>query len=206
MIVSLSIFPAILILSSLLFVLSLETVNSKPAFGQERVENTYFSIEIPDTWAYVEFSNTGMADLFGRGPGNMIVLAPSEFANLLTAPDENDNSVKEELTDGSALSTFRQDTEYNLKNAPLEAYVKFKTDQLSDTFNVTSIHNSTIDNEKAVKLTKNGIEDLSNQKIAEYLILHDKEPYIITYSAGVNQYDKYLTEFEAMVKSFRFEN
>jgi serine/threonine-protein kinase len=68
------------------------------------------------------------------------------------------------------------------------------------------MYNSTIGNERAVKLTKNGTGDLSNQRVLEYLVLHDKDPYILTYSADLNHYDKYLPEFETMVKSFRFEN
>jgi hypothetical protein len=96
-------------------------------YGQEKVENAYFSLKIPDTWTYVEVSDTAMADFLGRGPGNAIYLAPSEFANLLAESNEKDNSVKEEMQqDGSVLSTFRQDTTYNLKNAPLDALLNLK--------------------------------------------------------------------------------
>ncbi len=170
--------------------------------GQEKVENAYFSMKIPDTWTYAEYSNTGMADLLGRGPVNMLVMAPVEFADLLSQSDEGQGDRMRQS--GSALANFMQDTTYNLKNAPLEAYVKHRVDQLIDTFNVTSTYNGTIGKEDAIKLTKNGTGDQSNQRVVEYLVLHDKEPYVLTYSADAKNFDKYLPEFEKMVKSFRF--
>jgi len=173
--------------------------------GQGKVANSYFSVKIPDTWTYVESSDTSMSKLFGRGPVNMIVLAPAEFGDLLANKD--DKAVVEKMhQEGAVLSAFRQDTTYDLKNSPLETYVKYRIDGGSNDWNVTSTYNGTIDKEKAVKLTKDGIGDQTNQKMAEYLVLHDKDPYLLTYSADKKHFDKYLPEFETMVRSFKFVN
>ena len=192
-------FKILVVTVTLVFVLIFLPLTA--AHGQEKVENQYFSVKIPDTWTYSTFSNTGMAELLGRGPVNMIIMAPVEFANLLTEPKEGED---DRMQSGNALSNFMQDTAYNIKNAPLEAYVKHRIDQLSDSFNVTSMYNGTIGKENAVKLTKNGTGDQSNQRVVEYLVLHDKDPYILTYSADVKNFDKYLPEFEQMVRSFKF--
>lgn len=37
-------------------------------YGQEKVENYYFSIKIPDNWAYTESSNTLQARTTGMDP------------------------------------------------------------------------------------------------------------------------------------------
>jgi len=162
--------------------------------AQEKVANSYFSIKIPDTWTYVKTLGTG---------GPSIYLAPSEFGSLLNPPKEGQDDKK--LVD-FVLSLFRQDTTYNVKNAPLDAYVKNRIDDLRSEYNISSTFNGAIGNEKAVKLTKIGIGEKINSRVVEYLMLHKREPYIITYSADTNHFDKYLPEFEQLVRSFKFVN
>jgi hypothetical protein len=61
-----------------------------------------------------------------------------------------------------------------------------------------------IDNEKAVRIE--GIKDdiSGNLSTLDYLVLHNNEPYQFRYIASLSDYDKYLPEFETMVKSFKF--
>jgi hypothetical protein len=176
--------------------------------GQEKVQNPYFSMKIPNTWTYVEFSNTGIADLYGRGPGNTVILAPSDFSNFLLQNKEGDTTTTDQKMQegGGAYSAFAQDTDYNIKNSPLEAYVKYRIDQQSDNWNVSSMDNGTIGKQKAVKISANGTNESANLRKVEYLVLHDKDAYSLLYAANVKDYDKYLPDFEQMVKSFRFKN
>jgi len=66
--------------------------------------------------------------------------------------------------------------------------------------------NGTIANEKAVKISYKGTNESDSLKRVQYLVLHDKDPYILQYMANSKDYDKYLPEFEAMVRSFKFVN
>jgi hypothetical protein len=174
--------------------------------GQEKVQNPYFSMKIPNTWTYVEFSNTGIADLYGRGPGNTVILAPSDFSNFLLQNKEGDTTTTDQKMQegGGAYSAFAQDTDYNIKNSPLEAYVKYRIDQQSDNWNVSSMDNGTIGKQKAVKISANGTNESADLRKVEYLVLHNKDPYLIQYMANVKDFDKYLPEFEQMVRSFKF--
>ena len=175
--------------------------------GQEKVENAYFSIKVPDTWTYQEISNTAMADLLGRGPGNSIFLTPGEFGNLLVEPKEGERSVIEKIQqDGGVLSGFLQDTTYTIKNSPLDAYLKYRIGQEGGNWNVTSMDNGTIAKEKAVKISLNGTNESGNLRKVYYLLLHDKDPYALSYMANSKDFDKYLPEFEQMVRSFKFVN
>ena len=71
-------------------------------------------------------------------------------------------------------------------------------------FNITSEQDTIVGKEKAVRLEGN----LTSMNITgvTYVVLHDQDAYYLLYAANVNDYHKYLPEFEAMVKSFRFEN
>ena len=40
----------------------------------------------------------------------------------------------------------------------------------------------------------------------QYLAWHDKKPYALAYMANVKDYEKYLPQFELMVKTFKFAN
>jgi hypothetical protein len=81
--------------------------------------------------------------------------------------------------------------------------VKYKIDR-QDGMQVTSKQNGTIDNETAVKIYGDGIKSFSGIKIVEYMIWHDKKPYFIRYLANVKDFEKYLPEFEQILKTFKF--
>jgi hypothetical protein len=168
--------------------------------GQEKVENLYFSINIPDSWTYVESSNTPQAKTTGYGPGNTIQLTPSEFSDVLLGTQYN-----EKTAEGGVIATFGQDTDYRIKNAPLESYVKYLIDKFGIT-NITSQQYTTVGNEKSVKISANESTQFGNGNIVLYLVMHGKEPYQIIYLGNPTnkENDKYQTQFEKIVKSFRF--
>lgn len=83
----------ILIVIALLVVFS----SFSAAFGQDTVDNLYFSLKVPDTWTYVEYSNTGYATPMGRGPVNYMLLAPAEFGQLI-ADESDDTQLYDKIT------------------------------------------------------------------------------------------------------------
>jgi hypothetical protein len=168
---------------------------------QEKVENYYFSINIPDSWAYIESSDTPQAETTGYGPANNIQLTPKQFSDLLITPSEK---FWEKMKDGGAYASFYQDVDYRIKNAPLESYVKYVIDNRG-IVNITSQQYTTVGNEKAVRIYTNETTSYGNTSFVRYLVMDDDEkPYHIMYFADAKNYEKYLPEFEQMVKSLRF--
>jgi hypothetical protein len=159
------------------------------AGGSDRVENLYFSIKIPDNWTYKEGSNTPQAESTGFGPANLIMLTPSEFNDILLG----------KAVHNGVFAYFIQDAYYPIKNAGLDLFVKYQIDK-QDAINVTSKQNVTIDGEPAVKVYADG----NGTKFVEYMAWHNKQPYDIGYMANVKDYDKYLPQFEQIVKTFKF--
>lgn len=131
----------------------------------------------------------------------MVWLTPNEFSDLLLAPDFE--KFKEKIQDGGAILFFAQDTGYPLKNAPLESYVKYSLDQLG-IVNITSQQNITVANEKSIRIDANESSTYGRNNIAFYKIMHDQEPYYILFVANAKDYEKYLPEFEQIVKTFKF--
>ena len=82
-------------------------------------------------------------------------------------------------------------------------YVNYKIDR-QDGMNVTSKENVTLDNEAAVKIQGDGIKSFSGIKFVEYMLMHNEQPYFIAYMANVKDFEKYLPEFEQIVKSLKF--
>jgi hypothetical protein len=179
----------------LILVSSFQTNN---VFG-EKVDGLYYSVEIPETWTYTQSPESSIKELLGVNSYSSIVLVPMEFGTFLI---ENDDI---EMGNGSAAIVFARDFEYSLKNAPIDLYVKFKADR-EDFLNTTTIQDAIIDNEKAVRIE--GIKDdiSGNLSTLDYLLLHNNEPYQFRYIASPSDYDKYLPEFETMVKSFKFKD
>ena len=70
--------------------------------------------------------------------------------------------------------------------------------------NVTSKQNVTIDGDPAVKVYGDGTNSLDGIKFVEYMIWHDNKPYYIGYMANVKDYQKYLPQFEEIMKTFKF--
>ena len=168
--------------------------------GSETVTNDYFSIKIPDSWAYTE-SFTPQSNNIIFGPTNGILLTLDKFSDMLLSQDKEKYS--EKIQEGGLSARFNQDTGYRIKNAPLESYVRYAIDDYGIQ-NITSQHYTTVGKEKAVRIDANESAYYGNSNIVLYLLMHDKQPYQINYIANPKNYEKYLPEFEQMVKSFRF--
>ena len=155
-----------------------------------KINNTDFSLDIPDNWTFEK-------DILSQP-----ALTPSEFAAFLVNHSE---PLNEKMKAGGAFASFKQDSSYPIKNAPFDVYVKDKIDQQNG-MKVTSKENGTIDSEAAVRVRGDGINSFSGIKFVQYLVWHDKKPYALAYMANVKDYEKYLPQFELMVKTFKFAN
>ncbi len=138
--------------------------------------------------------------MLGFGPSTTVTPAPSQFSNFIL---DLSKPLSEKMQNEGAYSTFRQDVDYPLKNAPLETYVKYKIDKQNG-IEVISQSNLTIDGEKATKIYANGINEFNGIKFIEYMLTHNSDPYYIGFMASSKDYEKYLPQFEYMVKSFEF--
>jgi hypothetical protein len=152
------------------------------------VNNTIFSIDIPDNWAYEQ------------GISSVIGLTPSEFGVLLV---NHSKPLSEKMKDEGAFASFEQERNFPIKNAGFDVYVKYNIDR-QDGMNVTSNQNVTLDNEAAVKIHGDGIKSFSGVKFVEYMLMHNEQPYFIAYMANVKDFEKYLPEFEQIVESLKF--
>ncbi|HET9773457.1 MAG TPA: hypothetical protein VFP25_00590 [Nitrososphaeraceae archaeon] len=60
-------------------------------------------------------------------------------------------------------------------------------------------------NEIARQIYAEGIKELEGFKFLQYYVFHNKEPYFIGYKTSSGDlYEKYLPDFEKMVKSFNW--
>lgn len=151
-------------------------------------------------------SNTAMASFMGSGPGNQVIAVPAEFGNLLLN-NEDDPSINDKMEISGALSQLSQDTDYSIKNAPLTTYVEHHKGNFP-LWNYTSQQDTIVGKQKAVRIEGDASSD--NLKAVIYLVLHDgddgQDAYYLSYLANEKDYERFLPEFEEMVKSFRFEN
>ena len=171
------------------------------------VNNTYFSVDIADNWRYAEHSITAMAHSMGdsqkKGPVNLLTLAPADFAESLVV-NKDQQSAYAKMFNGGAYSTLRQDIDYSNENATLQAYVEHRINSIIPGVNLTSQQDTIIGNEKAVRIEGIGINKLMNLNYVAYLVLHYNDPYYLEYIANINDFKKYLPDFEQMVKTFKF--
>ena len=177
-----------LILISILTIVVVISLSISNVSALTKVNNTNFSVIISDNWAFEKDNLSQPA------------LTPKEFATLLVNQSE---PLNEKMKDGGAFASFKQDSSYGIKNAPFDVYVKHKIDE-QDGMTVTSKENGTIDNEAAVKILGDGLNTFSGIKFVQYLVWHDNKPYALAYMVNVKDYEKYLLQFEQMVKTFKF--
>jgi hypothetical protein len=198
-----------LILTAILIIVTTVIVSSSQfdlkVNGITNVNNTYFSIIIPDNWTYAEHYMIGMtmAGSHGNGSVNLVALAPSAFAKALVV-NENKESPYDKMFNGGAYSTLRQDIDYPNKNSTLEEYAKYRINSIIPGVNLTSQQDTIIGNEKAIRIDGNGTNKLKNLNYVAYLVLHDKVPYYLDYIANTKDFQKYLLQFEQMIKTFKF--
>ncbi|MDW0138606.1 MAG: hypothetical protein QOK86_02575 [Nitrososphaeraceae archaeon] len=173
---------AVMVVAVAALSLSISNVNAIVA------NNTDFSIDIPDNWAYEQ------------GIFPVVALTPNEYGVLLV---NHSKPLTEKMKDEGAFASFEQERNFPIKNADFDVYVNYKIDR-QDGMNVTSKENVTLDNEAAVKIQGDGIKSFSGIKFVEYMLMHNEQPYFIAYMANVKDFEKYLPEFEEMVKSLKF--
>ena len=167
-------------------------------YSVEKFRGLPFSIEVPDSWSYTETPEPPLEHVLGVSSYSSVVLVPAKFAELLIQ-DKGDIG----MGNGTAAILFAEDSDYTVKNAPPELYVKFRMNK-DDSLNVTSRQDTTVGKEKAVRIEGSKNDTSGNIKLLEYLIIHNNEPYIIRYITSMNDFERYLPDFELMVKSFMF--
>ena len=168
------------------------------SYAAESFKGLPFSVEIPDTWAYTETPEPPIEHVLGVTSYTSVILVPVQFAELLI--QEKHDIV---IGNGSAAIVFAKASDYSVKNAPLDLYVKYRMNE-DDSLNLISRQDTIVGKEKAVRIDGSKNDTSGNIKLLEYLLLHNNEPYVIRYIAGVNEFERYLPEFELMVKSFTF--
>ena len=168
------------------------------AYSLEKFRGLRFSIEVPDSWSYTETPEPPLEHVLGVSSYSSVVLVPAKFAELLIQ-DRGDIG----MGNGTAAILFAEDSDYTVKNAPPELYVKFRMNK-DDSLNVTSRQDTMVGKEKAVRIEGIKNDTSGNIRLLEYLIIHNNEPYIIRYIASMNDFERYLPDFELMVKSFMF--
>ena len=169
------------------------------AYSAETFKGLSFSIEIPDTWAYTETPEPPLERVLGVSSYTSVVLVPVQFAELLIQ-EKGDI----EMGNGSAAIVFAKASDYSVKNAPLDLYVKYRMNE-DDSLKIISQQDTTIGKVKALRIEGNGNSNASNIRLLEYLLLHNDEPYVIRYIAIMDDFERNLPVFESMVKSFTFE-
>ena len=167
-------------------------------YSVEKFRGLPFSIEVPDSWSYTETPEPPLEHVLGVSSYSSVVLVPAKFAELLIQ-DKGDIG----MGNGTAAIVFAEDSDYTVKNAPPDLYVKFRMNK-DDSLNVTSRQDTMVGKEKAVRIEGIKNDTSGNIRLLEYLIIHNNEPYIIRYIASMNDFERYLPDFELMVKSFMF--
>lgn len=163
------------------------------------VNNTDFSLSVLDNWAYRDPTiDNPLAKIFAGGAS--IGLVPNEFSNMLvnTSQELSGNTIQ----NGGAYSIFQLDTEYPYRNIPLETYTQYNIN-LSPV-KIFSQENTPVGGEKAVKIHRTPRTNITNLEVVDYYVVHNGKPYFIQYAANVKDYQKYLPQFEQMVKTFKF--
>lgn len=192
------------ILYLLIFLISFIGFSVVNIYGQNdtRAETLYFSTQIPDTWMYETGSNSYMAQFMGFGPVNFIRAIPVDIAEIL-ATDDSDNST-------SFAAQFQQEEGYSMKNAPFSMFEKYILNNWLDTnrWNVTNTDNKSIkiDTEPTIKILANGKKQTESEdkKIIVYATKHDDNAYVFEAFGDPINFDKYLPEFEQMIKTIKW--
>ena len=167
-------------------------------YSAETFKGLSFCIEVPDTWAFTETPEPPIERVLGVSSYTSVVLVPVQFAELLI---EEKGDI--EIGNGSAVVVFAKASDYSVKNAPLDLYVKYRMNE-DDSLNVISQKDTTIGKDKAVRIDGNENNNASNTRLLEYLFLHNDEPYVIRYIASMDDFERNLPAFELMLKSFNF--
>jgi hypothetical protein len=168
---------------------------------------TDFLIQVPNGWVYRE--NFRLYNEFA----NNIMLTPNDFADKLMP----DNVYNFDVMNGT-FAELAADHTFPIKNAPLEMYLKHAI--RFSTGLPLRYENATVGCEKAIKVLMNSTVLANAIKLANksadlgavptlitlsYFVMHNDQPYYLNYQSNATEdYQKYLPQFEQMVKSFKF--
>jgi hypothetical protein len=155
------------------------------------IKTSYFSIEPIDNWTYEINSDKTTVQTMGSGASNEIILYPKDI-DIGTAVEAGN----------AVIVNFMQDNTYNVKNAPLSQYVKYKTENARTS--IISQEDTTIDGEPAVKVLSNVKGNSGDVKYLFIYTIHDKKYYTIGFIGNTNNFNRYLPEFEQMLNTFKF--
>jgi hypothetical protein len=186
----------VLVLSIILLMFSLPLLQD--AYAAESFKGLPFSVEIPDTWAYTETPEPPIEHMLGVTSYTSVVLVPVKFAESLIQ-EKGDIAIGNE----SAAIVFAKASDYSVKNAPLDLYVKYRMSE-DDSLNVMSRQDTIVGKEKAVRIDGSKNDTSGNTRLLEYLLMHKNEPYVLRFIAGGSEFERYLPEFELMIKGFTF--
>jgi hypothetical protein len=166
--------------------------------NQTTANTTDFSIHVPNGWVYREDY------LFDNG----ILLTANEFADRLITDNA---SALIDIMHGGILAELRPDPHFPLKNAPVEVYAKHASKFANNLF--PTYENATIGGERAIKIFVNSTDIASklgktnipvSLVTTSYYVMHNDQPYVLDYMGNAKDYQKYLPQFEQIVKTFKF--
>jgi hypothetical protein len=129
-----------------------------------------------------------------------LTLIPTEF-NAILANNTEDIS-GESIQNEGVYSKIGLDASYQFRNVPLETYTQYSINV--SPVKIFSRENTTIDGEPAVKIHRTPRTNETNIEVIDYYVVHDGKPYTIQYVGNIKDYQKYLPQFEQMVKTFKF--
>jgi len=167
------------------------------AHGATNLNNTEFSITIPDNWAYQK-SEVTLENVFGSGP--WIRLIPIEFSELLINPGQELSG--KSIENGGAYSSIGLDTAYPFRNVPLDIYTKYNLNLSA--VKVLSKTNATIDGEDSIRIHRTPRDNSTNVEVIDYYTVHKGKPFALQLASNVKDLQKYLPQFEQIVKTFKF--
>src|SRR4030095_11767867 len=157
------------------------------------VNNTDFSLNVLDNWAYQD-STTSLAEAPDKA---WINLFPNEFSHIFVNTSL-ENWANETNQKEGASSSFTLDIGYPYRNVPVDSYSEYYTDMFP--VKIFSRENTTIAGEPAVKVHRSDIGNSANVEVVDYYTVHKGKPYFIQYTANVKNFQKYLPQFEQMLK------
>jgi len=181
--------PLVIISAFSVFVVNAQAITS--------LHNTEFSLNVLDNWAYQE-SGHSLQNVFGGGP--WVRLIPVEFSEMLINPGQELSGTT--IKNHGAYVTIGLDTAYPFRNVPLNIYTQYNLN-LSEV-KIFARANVTIDGEEAVRIHRTPRDNSTNVEVVDYYTVHEGKPFSLQFVSNVKDFQRYLPEFEQMVKTFKF--
>jgi hypothetical protein len=137
------------------------------------------------------------------------MFTPNGFADFLIEPNM---SAFASLDNRAPLVEIAPDPNFPIKNAPLETYMNHSLKFAEGEGLSPRYENATIGGERAVKFFINGtyvamtygMPNVTDMNSMSYRVMHNDQPYYLDFIANAKDYQKYLPQFEQMVKTFKF--